>query len=70
MNTLNQFFFGIYPYIALTVFLLGSLVRFEREQYTWKTDSSQLLHTAACGWATSCSTSASWACSSATPSAC
>ena len=43
MNTLNQFFFGIYPYIALTVFLLGSLVRFEREQYTWKTDSSQLL---------------------------
>ena len=44
MNTLNQFFFGIYPYIALTVFLLGSLVRFEREQYTWKTDSSQLLH--------------------------
>ncbi|NIF84835.1 respiratory nitrate reductase subunit gamma [Comamonas sp. Tr-654] len=44
MNTLNQFFFGIYPYIALTVFLLGSLARFEREQYTWKTDSSQLLH--------------------------
>ncbi len=43
MNTLNQFFFGIYPYIALTVFLLGSLVRFEREQYTWKSDSSQLL---------------------------
>ncbi|MFY2834824.1 respiratory nitrate reductase subunit gamma [Achromobacter xylosoxidans] len=44
MNSLNQFFFGIYPYIALTVFLLGSLARFEREQYTWKTDSSQLLH--------------------------
>ena len=41
MNSLNQFFFGIYPYIALTVFLLGSLARFEREQYTWKTDSSQ-----------------------------
>ena len=31
MNSLNQFFFGIYPYIALTVFLLGSLARFERE---------------------------------------
>ena len=44
MNSLNQFLFGIYPYIALTVFLLGSLARFEREQYTWKTDSSQLLH--------------------------
>ena len=43
MNYLNQFVFGIYPYIALTIFLLGSLVRFEREQYTWKSDSSQLL---------------------------
>lgn len=40
---LHDFLFGIYPYIALTVFLLGSLVRFEREQYTWKSDSSQLL---------------------------
>lgn len=44
MNTFNQFFFGIYPYICLSVFLFGSLVRFEREQYTWKTDSSQLLY--------------------------
>lgn len=43
MNTWHQFLFGIYPYIALTVFLLGSLVRFEREQYSWKSDSSQLL---------------------------
>ncbi len=44
MNYLHQFVFGIYPYIALTVFLLGSLLRFEREQYTWKTDSSQMLY--------------------------
>ncbi len=44
MNMFNQFIFGIYPYIALTIFLLGSLLRFEREQYTWKSDSSQLLH--------------------------
>lgn len=43
MSGLNQFIFGIYPYIALTLFLAGSLLRFEREQYTWKTDSSQLL---------------------------
>jgi nitrate reductase gamma subunit len=35
--------FGWYPYLCLTVFLLGSLVRFDREQYTWKTGSSQLL---------------------------
>ena len=44
MNYLHQFVFGIYPYIALAIFLLGSLIRFDREQYTWKSDSSQLLH--------------------------
>lgn len=45
MNYLHQFLYGIYPYIALAIFLLGSLARFEREQYTWKSDSSQMLHT-------------------------
>jgi nitrate reductase gamma subunit len=40
---LNHIAFGWYPYVALTVFLLGSLIRFDREQYTWKTGSSQLL---------------------------
>lgn len=40
---LHNFVFGVYPYIALSVFLLGSLLRFEREQYSWKADSSQLL---------------------------
>lgn len=49
-ETLDLFFFGVYPYIALTVFLLGSLVRFEREQYTWKSDSSQMLRTGSLRW--------------------
>ncbi|MGH8647237.1 MAG: respiratory nitrate reductase subunit gamma, partial [Gammaproteobacteria bacterium] len=40
---LHTLLFGVYPYIALSVFLLGSLIRFDREQYTWKADSSQLL---------------------------
>lgn len=40
---MNNFLFGIYPYIAMTVFILGSLVRYDREQYTWKTGSSQML---------------------------
>ncbi len=40
---LNHLAFGIYPYVALAVFLLGSLVRFEREQYSWRSGSSQLL---------------------------
>lgn len=41
--TLQEFIFGAYPYLAGTVFLAGSLLRFEREQYTWKSDSTQLL---------------------------
>ncbi|MBQ5939554.1 MULTISPECIES: respiratory nitrate reductase subunit gamma [unclassified Massilia] len=44
MNYLHHFTFGIYPYIALAIFLLGSLIRFDREQYTWKSESSQVLH--------------------------
>jgi nitrate reductase gamma subunit len=43
MSHFDQFAFGIYPYIALSVFLVGSLVRFDREQYTWRSGSSQLL---------------------------
>lgn len=46
----HNFFFGLYPYIALTVFLLGSFARFEREQYTWKSDSSQLLKRGSLRW--------------------
>ena len=45
MNALDTFLFGLYPYICLTVFLLGSLIRFDRDQYTWKSDSSQMLKT-------------------------
>ena len=44
MDYLHQFVFGIYPYIALSIFLLGSLIRFEREQYSWKSESSQLVY--------------------------
>ena len=43
MSYVHHFVFGIYPYIALVIFLVGSLIRFDREQYTWKSDSSQLL---------------------------
>jgi nitrate reductase gamma subunit len=43
---LDQVLFGYYPYLCLTVFLVGSLLRFDREQYTWKSDSSQLLRRA------------------------
>ncbi|HVV40972.1 MAG TPA: respiratory nitrate reductase subunit gamma [Nitrobacter sp.] len=39
----NMLLFGIYPYICLVVLLIGSLIRFDREPYTWKSDSSQML---------------------------
>jgi nitrate reductase gamma subunit len=42
-DAINQAVFGWYPYLCLTVFLLGSLLRFDREQYTWRSGSSQLL---------------------------
>jgi nitrate reductase gamma subunit len=47
---LHQFVFGIYPYIALAVFALGSLARFDGDQYTWKSDSSQLLRKRQLWW--------------------
>lgn len=50
MDDLNNMLFGIYPYIALAIFLLGSLIRFDREQYTWKSDSSQLLRARQLRW--------------------
>ena len=42
-NHLNTFLFGIYPYLCIAVFLVGSVIRFDREQFTWRSGSSQLL---------------------------
>ena len=39
----NNALFGWYPYVALTVFVVGSLLRFDHAQYTWRAGSSQLL---------------------------
>ncbi len=40
---LNTLVFGIYPYVALAVLVLGSIVRYDREPYTWRSGSSQML---------------------------
>jgi nitrate reductase gamma subunit len=40
---MHNFFYGIYPYIALSVLAVGSIARYERDPYTWKSSSSQLL---------------------------
>jgi nitrate reductase gamma subunit len=43
MSDLNTFLFGIYPYIAIIVCVVACWIRFDREPYTWKADSSQML---------------------------
>jgi nitrate reductase gamma subunit len=40
---MHNFLFGIYPYIALAVMIFGSIARYERDPFTWKSSSSQLL---------------------------
>jgi nitrate reductase gamma subunit len=46
----HEFLFGLYPYVCLAVFFVGSLVRFDREQYTWRSESSQLLRRGQLRW--------------------
>ena len=47
---LDHFLFGLYPYSCLAVFFIGSWIRFDRDQYTWKSDSSQLLRRGSLRW--------------------
>ncbi len=44
MSNLNFLTFGVYPYVALAICLIGSWARFDLAQYTWKTGSSQMLN--------------------------
>ncbi len=39
----NTLFFGIYPYIALAVLIVGTILRYDREPYSWRAGSSQML---------------------------
>ncbi len=50
MTYLDNFLFGYYPYICLAVFFVGSWLRFDRDQYSWKSDSSQLLRGSQLRW--------------------
>ncbi|GJL85401.1 MAG: nitrate reductase subunit gamma [Micavibrio sp.] len=40
---MDFFLFQIFPYIAIAVFALGSILRFDRDPYSWRSKSSQLL---------------------------
>ena len=50
MSSLHAFLFEVYPYVCFTVFLVGSLIRFDQNQYSWKSDSSQLLRAGSLRW--------------------
>ena len=39
----HHLIFGIYPYVALATLAIGSIIRFDREPYSWRSGSSQLL---------------------------
>lgn len=40
---LNFAVFGVYPYIALATLVVGTVLRYDKDPYTWKAGSSQLL---------------------------
>ncbi len=50
MSTFQTMLFNVYPYLCLAVFFMGSLARYDRDQYTWKSDSSQLLRSGQLRW--------------------
>jgi nitrate reductase gamma subunit len=47
---INMFFFGIYPYLAVGSMIFGSILRYDRDPYSWKADSSQLVSRKGLNW--------------------
>ena len=43
MSNFNLLLFGVYPYVALAICLIGSWARFDLSQYTWRAGSTQML---------------------------
>lgn len=43
MNIIERFFFVYYPYIAISICVIGCILRYDREPYSWKAGSSQLM---------------------------
>lgn len=43
MDYVNRLLFDIYPYLAGTIFLVGSWLRYDYGQYSWRAGSSQML---------------------------
>ncbi|HET8850703.1 MAG TPA: respiratory nitrate reductase subunit gamma [Marinobacter sp.] len=51
MSYLNTLLFGVYPYVALVVLIVGTWARYDHGQYTWKAHSSQMLRKKNMVWA-------------------
>ncbi|PFG11356.1 respiratory nitrate reductase subunit gamma [Marinobacter sp. LV10MA510-1] len=43
MSYLHTLVFGIYPYIALVVMVVGTWARYDNAQFTWRAQSTQIL---------------------------
>lgn len=56
---MNTFFYGVLPYIALTIFIGGTIVRYTFFERGWTTKSSEFLAKKSLKWANPISTSAS-----------
>lgn len=50
LSFLDQFVFGVYPYICITIFVGATLYRFEKEPYTWQASSSQMMRKKHFAW--------------------
>lgn len=61
----NTLVFGIYPYIALVVLALGTIVRYDREPYTWRPAPASSCAAGSSSSAPCCSMSGCWPSSSA-----
>lgn len=49
-DSIFHILFVWYPYVCISAFVFGSLIRFDREPYTWKAHSSQLLRKKQLAW--------------------
>ncbi|HEV8078143.1 MAG TPA: respiratory nitrate reductase subunit gamma, partial [Marinobacter sp.] len=51
MSYLNTLVFGIYPYIAIMIMLIGTWARYDNSQFTWRAQSTQILSKKNMVWA-------------------
>lgn len=50
MNLLNQFLWVVFPYIMLTIFVVGHIHRYNTDQFGWSAQSSKILEKRILKW--------------------